>query len=40
MIVITGSESYIGKNLISNLLRKNQKILGIDLPNQFNNFQH
>ena len=31
MIVVTGSESFIGKELISSLLRNNEKIIGLDL---------
>lgn len=34
MIVVTGSESFIGKELISSLLRNNEKIIGLDLVNK------
>lgn len=31
MLVVTGSESFVGKNLITHLLTKDQKIIGLDL---------
>lgn len=31
MIIVTGSESFIGKELISYLLKNNEKIIGLDL---------
>jgi UDP-glucose 4-epimerase len=34
LIVVTGSESFIGKELISSLLRNNEKIIGLDLVNK------
>jgi len=38
MIVITGSESFIGKKLISSLLEKNEKIVGFDLVEKSQNY--
>lgn len=38
MIVITGSESFIGKKLISSLLEKNEKIVGFDLVDKSQNY--
>lgn len=38
MIVVTGSESFIGKKLISSLLEKNEKIVGFDLVDKSQNY--
>jgi nucleoside-diphosphate-sugar epimerase len=37
-IIITGSESFIGKKLISSLLEKNEKIIGFDLVDKSQNY--
>ncbi len=38
MIVITGSESFVGKQLISSLLKNDKKILGFDLMEKSQNY--
>ena len=38
MIVVTGSESFIGKKLISSLLEKNEKVIGFDLVEKSQNY--
>lgn len=38
MIVVTGSESFIGKKLISFLLKNNEKIIGFDLIEKSQNY--
>ena len=38
MIVVTGSESFIGKKLISSLLEKSEKIVGFDLVDKSQNY--
>jgi len=38
LIVVTGSESFIGKKLISSLLEKNEKIIGFDLVEKSQNY--
>ena len=38
MIVVTGSESFVGKQLISSLLKNNKKILGFDLMEKSQNY--
>ncbi len=38
MIVVTGSESFIGKKLISSLLENNEKVIGFDLVEKSQNY--
>jgi len=38
LIVVTGSESFIGKKLISSLLEKNEKVIGFDLVEKSQNY--
>lgn len=38
MIVVTGSESFVGKKLISALLKNNKKVIGFDLVEKSQNY--
>lgn len=38
MIVVTGSESFVGKQLISSLLQNNEQIIGLDLVEKSQNY--
>jgi nucleoside-diphosphate-sugar epimerase len=38
LIVVTGSESFIGKKLISSLLENNEKVIGFDLVEKSQNY--